>query len=45
MAAILSWPQYLNSSPPSAAYMYASVNRVSIGLDNGLVPNRRQAIT
>ena len=32
----------VNSSPRSAAY--ASVNRVSIGLDNGLSPIRRQAI-
>ena len=32
----------VNSSPPSAAYMHK--NRVSIGLDNGLSPIRRQAI-
>ena len=32
----------INSSPPSVAY--ASVNRVSIGSDNGLSPIRRQAI-
>ena len=31
----------VNSFPPSAAYM--SVNRVSIGSDNGLSPFRRQA--
>ena len=29
---------------PSAAYMRASVNRVSIGSDNGLSPIWRQAI-
>ena len=32
----------INSSPPSATYM--SVNRVSIGSDNGLSPIRRHAI-
>ena len=32
----------VNSSPISAAY--ASVNRVSIGKDNGLAPVQRQAI-
>ena len=32
----------IKSSPPSAAYM--SVNRVSIGSDNGLLPIQRQAI-
>ena len=32
----------INSSPPSAIYM--SVNPVSIGSDNGLSPNQRQAI-
>ena len=33
--------QYVNSYPPSA---YASMNRVSIGSDNGLSPIRHQAI-
>ena len=33
---------YINSSPPSAAYM--SVDRVSIGSDNGLSPIQHQAI-
>ena len=33
-----------NSSYPSAAYINASVNRASIGSDNGLSPIRRQAI-
>ena len=35
-----------NSSPRSAAYIriYASVTRVSIGLDSDLSPIRRQAI-
>ena len=37
--------QWVNSSPPSAAYIYASMNWVSIGSDNGLSPDRRQAIT
>ena len=32
----------LNSSPPSAAYIIASFNRISIGLDNGLLPNRNR---
>ena len=32
----------INSSAPS--FLYASVNRVGIGSDNGLAPNRRQAI-
>ena len=35
--------KFVNSSSPSAPYM--SVNWFSIGLGNGLVPNRRQAIT
>ena len=34
-----------NSSPPSAAYLYASVKWVSIGSGNGLSSVRRQAIT
>ena len=34
----------LNSSPPSATYLHASVDRVSIGSDNGLLPIQRQAI-
>ena len=29
---------------PLVPYIYASVNRVSIGSDNGLSPSRRQAI-
>ena len=33
----------IDSSPPSV-HIYASVNRVSIGWDNGLLPIRRQAI-
>ena len=40
--AILSWPQCVNSSPPSAAYV--SVNRVSLSSDNCLSPIWRQAI-
>ena len=32
----------INSSPPSATYM--SVNQVSIGLDDGFSPNKRQDI-
>ena len=36
-------PQWVNSSPTSAAYM-RQVNRVSIGSDNGLSPGWCQAI-
>ena len=35
---------WINSLPPSAAYMHASVYRVSISSDNGLSPILRQAI-
>ena len=35
----------INSSPPSAAYMHALVNWVSIGSGNGLSPVRHKAIT
>ena len=35
---------YINSSPPSDAYMLASVNRIRIGSDKGLLPIQRQAI-
>ena len=34
-----------NSSAPIAIYIYASVNRVNIGSDNGMSPFRRQAIS
>ena len=44
MAAILFRPPCVHSSPPSAAYMHASVNQIGIGLDNGLSPIRRQVI-
>ena len=37
--------QWVNSSPPSAAYMRQWIGRVSIGSDNGLLPVRRKAIT
>ena len=40
---ILKWAEF-NSSPPSAAYMHASVIWVSIGSDNGLAPIWCQAI-
>ena len=33
-----------NSYPPCATYMHVSVNRISIGLDNGSSPIRRWAI-
>ena len=39
------WSAVINSSPPSVAYIYASVNWVSIGSGNGLSPVWRQAIT
>ena len=35
----------VNSSPPSAIYIYTPVNRVSIGSDNGLWPIQYQAIS
>ena len=34
----------VNSSPPSAAYVYVAVKRVSIGSGNGLSLVQRQAI-
>ena len=34
---------WFNSSPPSAAYIYASLNWAIIGSDNGLSPGRHQA--
>ena len=38
-------PQSVNSSPPHPkCRIYASVNRINIGSDNGLSPIRRQAI-
>ena len=37
--------ELVNSSPPIVPHIYASLNRVSIGSDNGLSPIRRQAIT
>ena len=39
---ILQVAQKVNSSPPSA--IYASVNHVSIGLDNSLSPIRHRAM-
>ena len=40
-----SLPNALNWSPPSAAYIYASMNWVNIGSGNGLWSIQRQAIT
>ena len=35
---------FINSSPPSATIIYASVNQVSNGSDNGLSPIQSRAI-
>ena len=42
MSAILFRPQL--STLPLVLHIYASVNQVSLGSDNGLSPIRRQAI-
>ena len=40
------WKHFVNSSPPSAAYMRQwTRSAISIGSGNGLASNRRQAIT
>ena len=40
----LVYYKLINSSPSSECHIYASVYRVNIGSDNGLVRIRRQAI-
>ena len=35
----------INSSPPSADYIYVSMYRVNIGSDNGLSPGQRKPLS